>query len=70
MLFDYALICCEPLQKLGVSLGSCKTSLSPLVILYYCSFPGDTYVMVLLVLCFDVVFLCLMYVFIFLVKSW
>ena len=27
--------CCEPLKKLRVRLGTCKTGLSPLVILYY-----------------------------------
>ena len=27
--------CCDPLQKLRVSVGTCETSLSPPVILYY-----------------------------------
>ena len=27
--------CCEPLRKVRVRLGACKTGLSPLVILYY-----------------------------------
>ena len=40
--------CCEPLQKLRLTLGSCKTSLSPPVILYYWSFQGDTSVVVLM----------------------
>ena len=42
--------------------------LNPQVILYYWSFRGDTSVVVLIVLCFGVDFLCclsLMYVFIF-----
>ena len=63
--------CCEPLQKLRVRLGACKTGLSPPVILYYWSFQGDTSVAVLIVLCFGVEFLCclsIMCVFIFLVK--
>ena len=41
--------CCEPLQKLRVRLGSCKTSLSPPVILYYRSFQGDTSVVGLII---------------------
>ena len=60
--------CSEPLQKMRMKLGACKTELSPPVILYYCSFQGDTSVVVLIVLCFGVEFLCcfsLMYVFIF-----
>ena len=40
--------CCEPLQKLRARLGTCKTSLSPPVILYYWSLQGDTSVMVVL----------------------
>ena len=34
--------CCEPLLKLWVRLGSCKTSLSPPVILYCWSFQSDS----------------------------
>ena len=36
--------CCEPLLR--VRLGTCKTGLSPPVILYYSSFQGDTSVVV------------------------
>ena len=46
--------CCEPLQKLRVMLGTCKTVLIPPVILYYCSFQDDTSVVVLIVLCLGV----------------
>ena len=45
---------CEPLQKLRVRLGTCKTGLSPPVIVYYLSFQGDTSVVVLIVLCLGV----------------
>ena len=50
--------CCEPLQKMRVRLGPCKTGLSPppLVIVYYRSFQSDTSVVVLIVLCFGVDF--------------
>ena len=41
-----------------VFLGACKTSLRPPVIVYYSSFQGDTSVVVLIVLCFGVEFLC------------
>ena len=37
--------CCEPLQKLRVRLGTCKSSFSPSVILFYCSFHGHTSVL-------------------------
>ena len=60
-----------PLQKMRVRLGACKTGISLPVILYYWSFQGDTSVVVLIVLCFGVEFLCClsrMYVFIFLVQ--
>ena len=50
--------CCEPLQKLKVRLWPCKIDLSPPVILYYRSFQDDTTVMVLIVLCLGVEFLC------------
>ena len=48
----------EPLQKLMERLWSCKTSLSPKVILYHWSFKGDASVVVLTVLCLGVEFLC------------
>ena len=51
-------LCCEPLRKMRVRLGPCKTGLSPQVILYYWSFQGDTSAVVLNVLCFGVEFLC------------
>ena len=63
--------CCEPLQKMRVRGGVCKTGLSPPpppVVLYYSSFQGDTSVVVLIVLCFGVELLCClshMFVFIF-----
>ena len=38
--------------------GPCKIDLSPPVILFYLSFKCDTSVVVLIVLCFGVVFLC------------
>ena len=41
--------CCEPLQKLRVMLW-------PPVMLYYCSFQGDTSVVVVIVLCLGVDF--------------
>ena len=44
----------EPLQKLRVRLGSCKTGLSPPVTLRYWSFQGDASVLVLFVLCIGV----------------
>ena len=50
--------CHEPLQKLKVRLGSCKTGLSPPVILYY--FKGDTFVVVLIALCLGVYFFVLL----------
>ena len=50
--------CYEPLQKLRVRLGTCKIDLSPPEILYYWSFQCDTSVMVLIVLCLGVNFLC------------
>ena len=46
--------CCEPLQKMRVRLGTCKTGLSPSVILYFGSFKGDTFVVVLIALCLGV----------------
>ena len=46
--------CYEPLQKLRVRLGSCKTGLSPTVTLCYLSFQCDTSVVVLFVLCLGV----------------
>ena len=46
--------CHEPLQKLRVRLGACKTGLSPPVTLCYLSFQGDTSVVVLFVLCLGV----------------
>ena len=56
------------LQKLRATTGTCKTGLSPPVILYYWSFQGDTSVVVLNFLCLGIEFLCclhLMFVFIF-----
>ena len=52
--------CCEPLQKLRVRFGrcTCKIDLSPPVILYYWSFQSDTSVVLLIVLCLCVDFLC------------
>ena len=50
--------CCEPLQKLRVMFGTCRSSLSPPVILYFLSFQGDTSEVVLIVLCLGVEFLC------------
>ena len=44
----------EPLQKLRVRLGTCKTGLSPPVTLCYWSFQVDTSVVVLFVLCLGV----------------
>ena len=46
--------CYEPLQKLRVRLWPCKTGLSPPVTLCYCSFQGDTSVVVLFVSCLGV----------------
>ena len=46
--------CYEPLQKLRVRLGTCKTGLSPPVTLCYWSFQVDTSVVVLFVLCLGV----------------
>ena len=43
--------CCEPLQKLRVRLGTCKTGLSPPVISW---FQSDTSVVVLIALCLSV----------------
>ena len=39
-------------------LRKCKTGLSPQVIVYYCSFQGDTYVVFSFVICFGVEFMC------------
>ena len=39
--------CCEPLQKMRVRLGPCKTGLSTQITLYYRSFQGDTSVLFL-----------------------
>ena len=50
--------CCEPLQKLRVRLRPCKIDLNSPVILYCCSFQGDTSLVVLNVLCLGVEFLC------------
>ena len=63
--------CCEPLQKLRVRYGTCKTGFSTPRILYYRSFQDDTSVVIHGALCLGVEFLCclhLMYVFIFLIK--
>ena len=46
--------CCEPLQKLSVRLGTCKTSLNPPVIIYFGSLQGDFSVVILIVLCLGV----------------
>ena len=49
-----------------VRLGTSKTGLSLSVILYYRSFQGDTSVVVLIVLCLGIEFLCclqLLYIF-------
>ena len=46
--------CNEPLQKLRVRLGTCKTGLSPPVTLCFWSFQVDTSVVVLFVLCLGV----------------
>ena len=54
MIFSYFLYITEPLQKLKVMLGAFKTGLSPPVTLCYCSFQGDTSVVVLFVLCLGV----------------
>ena len=50
----------EQLQKLKVRLWQCKIDSSPPVILYYCSFQGDTSVVVLSVLhvCLSVLNFC------------
>ena len=53
-MISYFLFITEPLQKLRVRLGTCKTGLSPPVTLCYCSFQGDTSVVVLFVLCLGV----------------
>ena len=62
--------CCEPLQKVRVRLGPCKTYLSSPVVLYCWSFQGDISFVDLFDLCFGVEFLCclkFMHVFIVLV---
>ena len=59
----------EPHLKLRARFGECKTGLSTRVILYFCSFQGDTSDVVLFASRFGVKFLCclsLMCVFIFL----
>ena len=43
--------CCEPLLRLRVGSGACKTDLGPPVVLYCWSFQGDTSVVVLVVSC-------------------
>ena len=58
--------CCEPLQKMKMGLGACKTGLSPLLIV-----PKSILLLWFKLFCFGVDFLCclsLMYVFIFLVQ--
>ena len=54
--------CYDLLQKLRVRLGTCKSSLTKPVILYYCSFQFDTDVVVLIHLCLGVEFLLAHYV--------
>ena len=56
---DSLTACCEPLQKMRVRPGPCKTGLSPHVVLYYRSFQGDASVFVfLIVLCLGIDFSC------------
>ena len=49
----YKNLCIIELLQMRVRLGVCKNCLSPVVILYYRSFEGDTSVAVVFVLCLD-----------------